>query len=768
MSYTKIKEILSFVTAGEDPLTRILEQLKSSGALVKKTTPVYQCSDCELTFEDRTELHDHCVQHVKLPNVIIQRVDEGLDLDEEDEWDSGSDKSKEESNPMSQSNPTPQSNLLINKLGSGIKITSNKISTETSIESLKSIGVLSIKKINSNVQELIDESKSDALVKKIESSGTLKMTIKHSSDNKLFEVINGSNKEIKSENSLVNHGEGVENPDEWQPEDTKEGILNKYLNAPIKTESNVDEYSDTPEKSVAPLKVNVKSEATSRPGTPNEKTSTPSEGKDITVPKPMLIPKVEKEISAVIEINCDSDKDDDEIIFVSSSPVAEKKVTSAPPIIPSTTSQPLGHDHNTKSFPDKHHNFNWNAPTKGSGSIESLLADKNADALFESLLSNNRKDDSDLGTSEYISLDRLGPQHNCDFCNTRFTSLELLESHRRHTGHSNQLVSNLSSNKSMALSTYQPPGFLMNSLLPVEQLANTVSKIAVGNAATSGAFTHQQNIMVNIQSFPGQPPMGLQSHGPPPQPPYNYPGMPHPPYQSRFNMPNANVSYPNQYPGPYNNTYSYPQPPMPSFNPYPPHTMPQQFPQNQFFPQNPGQPIVQGQVGPGSNPNQLFPPASQNSMIPPTSSGHVTTSMPHHDHGDSNFDSTNGSAQNGIKIQGMQANGPQIKPLGPRLISKPDIRGPVLNIRGGARGGIRGPTIRPGVRPTIKMSGQAIRGMRPSMTRGQMKRPHPGNGSQQSPAKKRMDMLIPDKHDNEECEVTTSIRLFRMFFFIDV
>ncbi|XP_013149318.1 PREDICTED: uncharacterized protein LOC106111721 [Papilio polytes] len=99
--------------------------------------------------------------------------------------------------------------------------------------------------------------------------------------------------------------------------------------------------------------------------------------------------------------------------------------------------------------------------------------------------------------SEYISLDTLGPKHTCEVCNTRFTDISLFEEHKRMTGHSNSLVLPSSS----TLVPYNPASNLLSSLLP-GKLAEQVGKLStIGNSGPG--FTHQQNVMINIQAYPG-------------------------------------------------------------------------------------------------------------------------------------------------------------------------------------------------------------------------------------------------------------------------
>ncbi|XP_077284395.1 uncharacterized protein LOC143909945 isoform X2 [Arctopsyche grandis] len=803
-------------------IAEIVQNLKNSGALVQKPAEKFHCQTCILDFPNKDHLYGHIIEHVSLPHLVLHRIDEDDEFDENDDdadWSSDAEKSTESAfNPIAIS----QNNTNITKIG-GITIKSNSI-VPASLMSLTNIGNLSIKKL-SNVNEAKEEDSDTSdkpespinILKRIETSGSLRFTIKQS--DKMFRIVNGTEK-VKSEDSPkaeaseeINKGEKYGG---WS-EDNKDGILEKCTNVPIKTEPQIQNDETVHEVSNTLENIQVKSESHSRPQTPVS--STDSAGNQIkvksfameqmekktqndstiTVPKPMLTPKVEStDLSAIIEINCDSDKDDDEIIFVGATSLPDKKppiglppattqssikelsssgptitrssvVSSRSSMIPSSSSSM-----SSVGSTEKQHSFNWNAPsTKINDTLESMLADKNNDSYLENILSNHRNDGiSDLGASEYISLDKLGPQHTCDVCNVRFTSIDLLESHRKNMGHSNQLVTSGNSSNSLVLSTYQQPGFLMNSLLPVKQLADTVSKITSVNTSTA-PFTHQQNIMVNIQSFPGNmnQPMGAQPHNAPSS--YNYPGMPQMPtnYQQGFRMPNQNV--PSQYPGQYPVGPQQPYPPS-AYPQYPPHSSsqslyghqmnasmnanypPQPYLQNQYGPQ-PGIPIPY----PQTNMNQAIQSSSQNqqlstpiigqNVIPLSNSVDQTNSIMQQ-----NNSECAKSLSGGIKIQSIQTvNGPVVKPnlSGPRVVGpRGEIRGQSPS-RATMRAG-RG-IIRPGMRPLVKQGvhvGQSIRGgIRPGM-RPTMKRSAPTNGTLSSPSKKRMDMLIPDKHDNEDCQ----------------
>lgn len=779
----------------------------------------------------------------------MRRVDEDDDINDEDDenqWLSDPEKSPEynTSSPVTISQGTN-----ITKIG-GITIKSNKINVSTfPITSLKGISNLLIKKIpstNETKNEIFDYETKVNSPTEAKSSGRLKLKIKHFSD-KRFEVVNGSENDFKNEEvsqdaeqsldetkmdsvktpeqstnisedekNLINEIENApdDNDSMFEEHEEKKVVVDEYLNTSIKKEPQFqnDESNNTPQQPKDVI-INAKVKTESDPGSDstvssdnlenqlkvksfaNESKPKQVQNDPIVVPKPMLIPKVENN---VIEINCDSDKEDDEIIFVSSSSLPDKKppVGLSPSLdqsknkeVSSTT--PVAVHSNNLSSPavsqsvinssnmpsvsvsastEKQHSFNWNAPSKYNESLEAMLADKNNDTLLENILSNHRKGGmSDFGTSEYISLDKLGPQHTCDICNLKFTSFSALDDHKKSTGHSNQLV--MPSNTLNTMQPYQPS--LMNdlNLLPVKQLAETVSKIA-GVKTSSAPFTHQQNIMVNIQSFPGgmNQPMNVQ----PPTIPsnYNYSGMHQMPgnYQG-FRMGHPNAPPPPQYPSHYQ---------MGSQQPYPPNTYSQYIqpsPQNMYnqqmntplnpnfasqpyqqnYPPQPNlqypQPSINQQVQPNQPlpvNNQMLPPVSVQGVMPNNTESVPVNLQP------SPTDSGK-TVTGGIKIQSIQTVNSSVLKSGmgtmaPKLGMK-EIRGAVPG-KGPrmARGGSFRP-IRPAMRPSLQV-GQSIRGgLRPGLTRG-IKRPGPNNGVSGSP-KKRMEVLIPDRHDNEDCQVSS-------------
>ncbi|XP_028172358.1 uncharacterized protein LOC114361503 [Ostrinia furnacalis] len=510
-----------------------------------------------------------------------------------------------------------------------------------------------------------------------------------------------------------------------------------------------------------PIIARIKSDPDAQTVVPVSSTTTP------------LLP-VTKQEDAIIEINGDSNDEDDDCCVVSATPapdikpivpkIEEVSYPSQSYPAPTPTSQPnygasnILNSRLSSSTPstEKQHNFNWNAPdTKPPIN----MLDKSADDIFESLLSTSTKKEnlSLSDASEYISLDTLGPQQTCEVCNTRFTDLSLLEEHRRMTGHSKSVVLPSSSN---LLPYSSQPTNLLSSLLPVKQLAEQVGKLSTIGGGAPG-FTHQQNVMINIQAYPGGGGMV------PPQP-YNayapsqnmHPGYP----QASGNMYGATTgqSMPGQYPGQHymGQQYGQFQTPMSKTSPYPSpqstystasspysttsplQSMQQAYGQNAPMMNNQ---VPMGQMGPpGSAPSQYTPASSPGgTMKPPTSSGvriqNVQTFQP------------------GQMVMPGQtvASGPEMGSQAPGQMMGGQMPAPSqIRMATGANVGQRPrmPGVRntrPSIRPGIQVHGQ-VRGQKPGM-RMPMKRP---GGMVGGPGQKRRpDMLLPGKHDNEDCQV---------------
>ncbi|KAJ0171446.1 hypothetical protein K1T71_012996 [Dendrolimus kikuchii] len=499
-----------------------------------------------------------------------------------------------------------------------------------------------------------------------------------------------------------------------------------------------------------------------------------------------LLPIAKKEpepVTAIIEINGDSNDEDDDCCVVSTTPASDVK-----PVIPKiekpvsypsttyTTSQPnftcastypstLASRLTSAPSMEKQHNFNWNAPDS-KPSINAL--DKSADEIFESLLSNSTKKEnmSLLDASEYISLDTLGPQHSCEVCNTRFTDISLLEEHRRMTGHSMSLVTPSSSS---AMIPYGSGSSILSSLLPVKQLADQVGKLSGINSGSG--FTHQQNVMINIQAYPGGggvmvPPQSYNSYPPGQNMPPGY----SPSNNTMFSAPGQTI--PGQYPG---QSYMGPQQSYVQFPTQMPKTgYPTTSPQNPYSSENspystasPLQSMQQAVYGQSATSTQMgtgtMGPPAQVTMGPPgapLSNPYVPSSSP--------SGTIRPQSNSGIRIQTVQTFPPgqfgttgqmsdgqsqssvagQI--VGGQMPSPSQIRmAPGANIVGPRprMAGVRcqKPTLRPG----IQVHGQ-IRGAKPGV---RMPAKRPAGAPPGQMLKKRPNMLLPDKHDNEDCQV---------------
>ncbi|CAG9792977.1 unnamed protein product [Diatraea saccharalis] len=488
-----------------------------------------------------------------------------------------------------------------------------------------------------------------------------------------------------------------------------------------------------------------------------------------------LLPVTKKEDTnmTIIEINGDSNDEDDDCCVVSATPAPDIKPiipktenvtpTYPPPSYPNPTSQSsystsggLSSRMPTMPSTEKQHNFNWNAPdTKPP--IDML--EKSADDIFESLLSSaTKKENLSLSdASEYISLDTLGPQQTCEVCNTRFTDMSLLEEHRRISGHSKCIIAPSSS----TLLPYNPSSNILSSLLPVKQLAEQVGKLS-GISNNSAGFTHQQNVMINIQAYPGAGGVMV-----PPQPYNAYTSSPgqtmHSGYPPGSNNMYGGQAMPGQYPGQhYMGQQGYGQFPQPmSKSGYPgvqntfstastPYSSasPLQSMQQAYGQVSPGMINTQSQMGqmgpPGSSPSQYAPVSSPSGLMKPPSSGvriqNVQTFPP------------------GQVIMPGQtiAPGPEMSGQSPGQVMGGQMPAPsTIRMASGANvSGARPrmPTVRgarPSIRPGIQVHGQ-VRGQKPGQ-RMPLKRP--GQMVTAPGQKRRPDMLLPGKHDNEDCQV---------------
>ncbi|CAB3229637.1 unnamed protein product [Arctia plantaginis] len=536
--------------------------------------------------------------------------------------------------------------------------------------------------------------------------------------------------------------------------------------ARVKTELDA---SSTLPASAAHLTSPAQSGQPAQPVYSSQSTSTKSNAAIPLLP----VTKTEDAGLTIIEINGDSNDEDDDCCVVSATPAPDIK-----PIIPKTESNAISYP-TTPSYSssqpnfssssmlstrltapstEKQHNFNWNAPDS-KPPLDML--EKSTDDIFESLLSSTTKKESlsISDASEYISLDTLGPQHTCDVCNTRFTDISLLDDHRRMTGHSKSLVIPPTSS---TLMPYNPTSNILSSLLPVKQLADQVGKLTtMGNSGPG--FTHQQNVMINIQAYPGgggmmMPPQSYGSYGAGQNMPPDF-------SQAGGNMYGApGQTMPGQYPGQSyvggQHSYGQFQPGMPKSG-YPGTMPPNQYPPSSS-PYSSASPLqgmqqtVYGQApmgGMNSQMGQMGPPGAP---FAPTSSSSGTMKPP----------------SSGIKIQNVQ-NFPVGQTIGQMLPPGQNASGSEMGGSGGSTGQVqmpspnqirmapganitgtrprmanpRGP--RPSIRPGIQVQGQ-VRGQKPPM-RMPMKRPAGMTGGPGQ--KRRPDMLLPGKHDNEDCQV---------------
>ncbi|KPJ07654.1 hypothetical protein RR48_11210 [Papilio machaon] len=570
----------------------------------------------------------------------------------------------------------------------------------------------------------------------------------------------------------------------------------------VAVKQEVHDSTETESKNVPFVSQEIKSE---RSSPPLDRAPTPIIAKIKTEPSVsnatttansfLPVTKTEDSNVTIIEINGDSNDEDDDCCVVSSTPAPDVKpiipktevATPLPPPSYSTalpypaSSQPSSYttapvlSSRLSSTPslEKQHNFNWNAPDS-KPPIDML--EKSADDIFESLLSSSTKKEnmSSLSdVSEYISLDTLGPKHTCEVCNTRFTDISLFEEHKRMTGHSNSLVAPSSS----TLLPYNPASNLLSSLLPVK-LAEQVGKLStIGNSGPG--FTHQQNVMINIQAYPGAG--GVMQ--PPPQPYNSYGPQGHNQQGGYAQAPNnmytssPGQSMPGQYPGStYPQSPGYGQYPTPMSTPGYPGTMPTNVYSSASSPYSTASPLqsmqqaVYGQSAtgmmnqqpatmmapPGSSPSQVYSSASSPNAMKQSSNiriQNVQTFPPGHLGQTINSGQTATSGQQvgsnqqpmhghnismGQPMPGQITNPTQIRmAVGANNPALPRTRMPV----------VRGP--RQAVRPAVhhgQIRGGAAKGPRMPLKR-------PGQVIGGTPQKRRTDMLLPGKHDNEDCQV---------------
>ncbi|KRT84692.1 zinc finger protein [Oryctes borbonicus] len=246
-------------------------------------------------------------------------------------------------------------------------------------------------------------------------------------------------------------------------------------------------------------------------------------------------------------------------------------------------------------------------------------------------------------------------------------------------------------NSSASTSHSQSP---LDSLtgLPMQQLAEQVSRLQPSGNGTM----HQQNVLINIQQFQ-QPPPPPQPHAY--QPPPMYPHPPHPgvPPQPMYHQPYYNQP-PNPMYYPPNPGYMAPPPRPPMSQPHIPPAGPQQLNQSMTSMAQPySQPVAPRQP---MNPRQPMPPQTRQSS-------------------------------------------PR-QPMGARQPIMPRQRAPMIRPRGAPPITVRGQ--RPRMSPPSTPGGQNQQGPR-------MIKRSPEQMQALQAKRKRMDVFVPDKHDDADCEV---------------
>lgn len=260
-----------------------------------------------------------------------------------------------------------------------------------------------------------------------------------------------------------------------------------------------------------------------------------------------------------------------------------------------------------------------------------------------------------------------------------------------------------------ALQVYNPSSSVSrdNSLdnitgLPMQQLAEQVSRLQ----PSGGSGMHQQNVLINIQQFPQAPPQTSQHYQHPPI------FAPHPPHPVMASQPPP-LYQPYQYQP---NPMYYP--PAPNYSPNHPHMPPPPPPQMQ----QPNQQMTQ----------QSMPPHPQQQSMPPPQPPQYRQSMPPRPPAPRQFSP-------------QQQRGPP-----PRAPMVPRQRAPMIRPRGGGMGtAIRGP------RPRMPINQGQMNGNLQTSTQNQHRviKRSPDHMQGLQAKKKRMDVLVPDKNDDADCQV---------------
>ncbi|XP_031328551.1 fibrous sheath CABYR-binding protein-like isoform X2 [Photinus pyralis] len=237
--------------------------------------------------------------------------------------------------------------------------------------------------------------------------------------------------------------------------------------------------------------------------------------------------------------------------------------------------------------------------------------------------------------------------------------------------------------------------------LPMQQLAEQVSRL---QPSGSNGGMHQQNVLINIQQFPQVPP-------PQQTIPYQHPPMySHPPH------PGMPAQPPPLYP-----PYQYQPspmyyPPQPNYPPPAPHM------------QAPPQPPSMQQPPSQQMPQPSHPPHPPQQSMPPPQAPQYRPAMP-----------TRAPPPRQFNPQSQRGPAPRT-PMAPRQ------RAPMIRTRGGMV-----PTPVRGPRPRMPTTPTQVNGNSQSQPRVIKRTPEQIQSLQAK--KKRIDVLVPDKNDDADCQV---------------
>lgn len=309
--------------------------------------------------------------------------------------------------------------------------------------------------------------------------------------------------------------------------------------------------------------------------------------------------------------------------------------------------------------------------------------------------------------TEFISLEKLaGPQ--CSVCSERFVDQSSYDLHCKQTGHYSNTIVPYGRSPNVMPSPHSSLSNPLDSLaaLPMQQLAQQVNRLQQGGV-------HQQNVLINIQQF-GQPMAPSHSQwGPGPGPPEMPPHMHHMPHYGQQQQPPHPMHH-NMYMPPHSQWGPAPAPhhPMHPHNMYyGPGPAPGPPPSSMYGPpphvQHPPRP-------PGPSPPQQPPPQSRQS---PNSGSMMPPRMPP------------------PRLSNQQMRAQQgARPVPPSNGTRAAVTRPPPRMNGPRAPGP------PSARP-----------MNPQQRAMLAKRPAALHEHQIK--KKRLDVLIPDTNDNEDCHV---------------